>query len=603
MPRILITYAIKDRDEPIMERIASQIKKLSTSSQVYVVDYVDPHFYCKLLEFEPEIILAFAIQAISVGENFTFVKYLFDNKLVCYSKEGIFNPDSDFDITWYSAAISEYDDNLVDYNMHWGPLSNKLLGDKLVKSNRLKSGKQALVTGYVPYENYFNGYLPKPPSEFTRKTKEFSQTYLFASSFGECFLSTEEALGLGDCLSKSDANFDESLKVYESDKKNALEFYAAFEQNFIDAAKKHTDSLFVIKPHPVELHFYMFKSAYLFERIDQLDNVLVLKEPTQMIDLINCVDVFFHIGSTTQFEAYISKKISCRIKYNKIKENKNHFTYERFAFPSTHEIDAENLESIIARHKANELSFKRSEKLEKYLFDFFNLDLEKVRNGSMRYCPSEDIAGYVLNLPQITHITEDNAFLNSSANGSFGLKFIQNFVMLLKKHLNDDEKFKYFLNYFRKFMNLITDQGIKDTFTKLEEAFSAHEKEAIAMALTELCLLQVCEMDFYRAIHTDGLKTALFGTGDFGQLVCRLLKAVNFPVYLFFDNDEKKQNQYLDGIRIVKPSKSQLEEIDFVLVCSMYYEEISEQLLNLGYCGDKIIKCAYSAAYSEVLEV
>ena len=59
-------------------------------------------------------------------------------------------------------------------------------------------------------------------------------------------------------------------------------------------------------------------------------------------------------------------------------------------------------------------------------------------------------------------------------------------------------------------------------------------------------------------------------------------------VKYFVDNDEKKEGTIFCGKKIYKPERLLLDKNDkiFIIVASSYYDEISEQLINMGFRED-----------------
>ncbi|RUR10164.1 LicD family protein [Legionella sp. km772] len=85
-------------------------------------------------------------------------------------------------------------------------------------------------------------------------------------------------------------------------------------------------------------------------------------------------------------------------------------------------------------------------------------------------------------------------------------------------------------------------------------------------------------------------KIIIFGTGEFGSNIYKKYKKDHDIIY-FCDNDKKKHNTSLYGIKILSPEKIHNIEYDEIIIASSFSEEIYPQLINeLGIDKNKIIK-------------
>lgn len=75
---------------------------------------------------------------------------------------------------------------------------------------------------------------------------------------------------------------------------------------------------------------------------------------------------------------------------------------------------------------------------------------------------------------------------------------------------------------------------------------------------------------------------SIFGAGELGSACYKLMNRIGLQVEYYVDNDEKKWDSFLDGIKVVEPQKI-IEKNTFVIVASQYYEEeIFKQLDKMG---------------------
>ncbi|WDO03842.1 glycosyltransferase [Aeromonas allosaccharophila] len=83
------------------------------------------------------------------------------------------------------------------------------------------------------------------------------------------------------------------------------------------------------------------------------------------------------------------------------------------------------------------------------------------------------------------------------------------------------------------------------------------------------------------------IRILIFGTGG---LYLRLKDIVfsHYEVVAFYDNDTRKRGQYLDGREIRYVDDGFPDDFQFILVASMYFSDIRNQLLAAGICDAKI---------------
>lgn len=78
--------------------------------------------------------------------------------------------------------------------------------------------------------------------------------------------------------------------------------------------------------------------------------------------------------------------------------------------------------------------------------------------------------------------------------------------------------------------------------------------------------------------------TILFGASNLGRRILPSLKENNINIDYLCDNDKKKCGEVIDGIEIISVEKlSKLSLETNIIIASMYYDEISTQLIRLGF--------------------
>lgn len=78
-------------------------------------------------------------------------------------------------------------------------------------------------------------------------------------------------------------------------------------------------------------------------------------------------------------------------------------------------------------------------------------------------------------------------------------------------------------------------------------------------------------------------KVYIFGTGEAGKNSYNLMMYANIPVTAFLDNDQGKQGFNLYELPILSPEKIKKMKNIYIIVGSMYYDEIKEQLIEYGF--------------------
>ncbi|MBZ4645377.1 MAG: methyltransferase type 11 [Clostridia bacterium] len=81
----------------------------------------------------------------------------------------------------------------------------------------------------------------------------------------------------------------------------------------------------------------------------------------------------------------------------------------------------------------------------------------------------------------------------------------------------------------------------------------------------------------------DGRKLVIFGSGSASQAICMRINPKN--IAYFVDNDSMKHDQLFMGCKIYSPDILYNEDKSkvFILVASMYFNEISQQLEHMGF--------------------
>lgn len=95
------------------------------------------------------------------------------------------------------------------------------------------------------------------------------------------------------------------------------------------------------------------------------------------------------------------------------------------------------------------------------------------------------------------------------------------------------------------------------------------------------------------------MKIILFGTGDYYNKYKDWFDSEDIVCLL--DNNEQKQGTVLGGKIVKSPSTVLSLEFDIICILSVYYDEIKEQLLELGVAKEHIIHCSELHNYPQFI--
>ncbi|MCM3338746.1 TylF/MycF family methyltransferase [Paenibacillus sp. MER TA 81-3] len=85
------------------------------------------------------------------------------------------------------------------------------------------------------------------------------------------------------------------------------------------------------------------------------------------------------------------------------------------------------------------------------------------------------------------------------------------------------------------------------------------------------------------------VKVMIFGTGEGARRALAILDLDKVEILCYIDNDSSKQNTLYNGIKVISPEEVK-HNYDFIVIASMFFEEIFSQLIELGVEKGKIIK-------------
>ena len=86
------------------------------------------------------------------------------------------------------------------------------------------------------------------------------------------------------------------------------------------------------------------------------------------------------------------------------------------------------------------------------------------------------------------------------------------------------------------------------------------------------------------------IKVLIFGAGEGGRKVVDMLNEDNVEILGYIDNDERKTGQKIYGKEVMLPEKISEFNYDYILIASRYFNEIFNQLINMGINESKIVE-------------
>lgn len=97
---------------------------------------------------------------------------------------------------------------------------------------------------------------------------------------------------------------------------------------------------------------------------------------------------------------------------------------------------------------------------------------------------------------------------------------------------------------------------------------------------------KISERDFSK-VHID--RILIFGTGLYMENRIDDQSFDNVYVDAFVDNDKLKHNTFLHGVKIVSPHNINQFNYDYIVIMTKYYDEVMEQLYEMGVQQEKIV--------------
>ncbi|MBB6632572.1 glycosyltransferase [Cohnella thailandensis] len=145
---------------------------------------------------------------------------------------------------------------------------------------------------------------------------------------------------------------------------------------------------------------------------------------------------------------------------------------------------------------------------------------------------------------------------------------------------NQETKYKY---------DHLIQQSIFSRMTSLINFYRYYLGENSSKELSLLKIMNKLKSNV--SIHSRFAKKsiAVFGTGEASKRVLNMLRSLDVEVEYFLDNNSKKWGESFEGASVISPDEINSRSLDdsLIIIASMYYKDISEQLVEMGLEIDK----------------
>lgn len=386
----MFLYNNLERERVNIEFVKEELELLG--NKVHMMHLASGDILRKLLKIRPDIIVTFPITTQNQIYIYTFAKIICGSIIVTFTTEGLIDFENRENLA-LSAGIYDYSDKLVDYHTFWGGLVAEKLGAILKEQKKLYDINRIRVFGNPMYEKervlkYYgqNSLVQKLSDNSQRKV-------LILTGFHASCYERNEIINAQDIININNSSEEEINKVLESfmNQKIYLEHYI---DNVLYAAKNNPDVLFLVKLHPQEIlmHKGKRKLPYLIQ-LENIKNIILIKESIPIGVLLSQVDMMVHYGSTVDLEAYIYNVPTLKLEWEA--ENKLFLVEGIRLTESTYYEDVCNekgIDKYVKLINKNAVLYKKNELVEKQLFDCMNYKLDK------EYYPSKNFALFLSSL-------------------------------------------------------------------------------------------------------------------------------------------------------------------------------------------------------------
>lgn len=380
----MFLYNNLERERVNIEFVKEELELLG--NKVHMMHLASGDILRKLLKIRPDIIVTFPITTQNQIYIYTFAKIICGSIIVTFTTEGLIDFENQENLA-LSAGIYDYSDKLIDYHTFWGGLVAEKLGAVLQKQNKISDGERIRVFGNPMYEKErILEYYGK--NELIQKLSGNSQKkILVLTGFHASCYEKDEIINAQDIIDINDRDEEEIRRVLDSFKNQKI-YSEKYINCVVYAAEKNPDILFLVKLHPQEILMNkgQHKLPYL-KQLENVNNIMLIKESIPIGVLLSQVDLMVHYGSTVDLEAYIYGIPTLKLEYEA--ENKILLVEGVRLTESTYYEDVRNITSIdkyVQQLKGRDSLFRNNENVEKQLYECMNYRMNQ------KYCPSKEFA-------------------------------------------------------------------------------------------------------------------------------------------------------------------------------------------------------------------
>lgn len=376
---ILLVLNKPNRESVIMEAIKTEILNFDNNARVRIQEF-NRTFIRDILQFKPNVIVTFPMTCLGLSSIYYIFKLLFKCSVVCFRAEGIFDFNSPKNIEAH-IGYDKYGPRLVDYEIFWGERPAKVLGDVLIRQKKLRSDGNIKYYGYPRLERYFS-QKDKPalavlPKRVAEKIATYSKDKIvfFITGFHFANYTKSDLYAAKDL--DAEHRCEELLQIVDVIKSFRKQWVMAV----FESAKAHPDLLFMVKKHPIEkIEDY---TTFLDHK-----NILYIYEDIDIADLMPLTGLFFHYGSTSLADTYLSGIPSVFVYSD---NEQCRAWYPDMGWPSTSQVHVSSIPQKIDEFISGKLVFRFTPDMSQVLKDNFNFERDAA------YRPSAEIAQLLLN--------------------------------------------------------------------------------------------------------------------------------------------------------------------------------------------------------------